>query len=64
MTVEKKTMNVSLFPIDFSPQDRVFQDPMVNNRAKIGIILKYDNGKLYVMVRHASNLVKLKISTF
>ncbi|CAF0809372.1 unnamed protein product [Adineta ricciae] len=30
--------------------------PMVNNRAKIGIILKYENGKLYVMVRHASNL--------
>ncbi len=29
-----------------------------NNQAKIRLQLKYDNGKLFVMVRYANNLVK------
>ncbi|CAF4451488.1 unnamed protein product, partial [Adineta steineri] len=31
-------------------------DSSTNNQSKIGIQLKYDSGKLFIMVRHASNL--------
>ncbi|CAF0926564.1 unnamed protein product [Adineta steineri] len=31
-------------------------DLSTNNQSKIGIQLKYDSGKLFIMVRHASNL--------
>ncbi|UJR21159.1 hypothetical protein I4U23_024258 [Adineta vaga] len=36
--------------------DRTSNDPLGNNQPKIRLRLKYDNKKLFVMVRHASNL--------
>jgi hypothetical protein len=35
-----------------------------NNQAKIRLQLKYDNGKLFVMVRYANNLVKTNTLLF
>jgi len=35
-----------------------------NNQAKIRLQLKYDNGKLFVMVRYANNLVKRNMLLF
>jgi hypothetical protein len=41
---------------DFSSRSHF--DASSNNQAKIRIQLKYDNGKLFVMVRYANNLVR------
>ena len=41
---------------DFSSRSHF--DSSSNNQAKIRIQLKYDNGKLFVMVRYANNLVR------
>jgi hypothetical protein len=42
---------------DFSSRSSHF-DSSSNNQAKLRIQLKYDNGKLFVMVRYANNLVR------
>lgn len=42
--------------IDFS--SRSMYDNPSNSQAKIRIQLKYDSGKLFVMVRYANNLVR------
>ena len=44
---------------DFS-LSRSYNDLTSINQPKIRIQLKYDNGKLFVMVRYANNLVRKK----
>lgn len=61
MTVMKKNLDYSIEYIRlFFFQElstRSSYDTPSNNQPKIRVQLKYDNGKLFVMVRYANNLV-------
>jgi uncharacterized FlgJ-related protein len=50
--------NVSISIIDLSPR------PSYDSTTRIRVQLKYDNEKLFVMIRHANNLVKKKRRIF
>ncbi len=63
--MRKKNLLMVKFEFDeqflcFSISQDFSSDSSSTNQPKIRIQLKYDNGKLFVMVRYANNLVRLK----
>jgi len=53
-----KNKNFLIYFKDFSSRSHYDSSPSLTNQPKIRIQLKYDNGKLFVMVRYANNLVR------